>query len=414
MKAIAIYSGKGGVGKTTVTALLGLALSKNHKVAILDVDINTPSMQVIFKEPAMDNLHVFSSGYSIKNPQFTGREVKKYLKGLAKEITDGDFDLVLLDMPPSVTDAHMVIGEAIPISSVVMVTQPNSLSISDLGKAHALVQKHGIPVAGVIENMVSKTFGESQDDYAKMPVLAHIPLSDDISARGNSGQLHSIKSNPLTKIAQDIYEVADRVSWVDVVAENKRDWQGEPLEDVRVKVESASMKESKKDALHFRGLESWAYIVNSVHDSDWGITHDEFLMHNDTNVIKRMLEAFNDEDTALFMVIRPPSVAISTFRGEIGFARLVLDKESYWGVPRVEYLTDAGTITMFPHEVSPVEQSYVSLCTDEGELVKVTGSAETRYLPSVDMMEMIDNQFGQKGDWRAEYESLGVIQKVNT
>jgi len=412
MKAIAVYSGKGGVGKTTVTALLGLALSKDHKVAILDVDINTPSMQVIFKEPAMDNLHIFSSGYSIKSPQFTGREVKKYLKGIAKEIKQDSFDLVLLDMPPSVTDAHMVIGQDIPISSVVMVTQPNSLSMSDLSKAHALVNKHGIPVAGVIENMVSDIFGKSQDDYAKMPVLAHIPLSEDIAAKGNAGQLHTIKSNPIAKTAQDIYKAADRVSWADIIDSKKRDWQGEPLEDVRVKVQSASMKgRDNRDTLHFRGLESWEYICEEIRDKDWQL--DDFLLHHDTNSIKRMLEAFNDDDTALFMVIRPPLVAIPTFRGEIGYARLVLDGKHYYGVPRIEYLTDAGPITMFAHEASPTEQSYLTTCVDEGELVKVAGSAETRYLPSVEMMEMIDNTFGQKGDWRAEYESLGVIQKVS-
>lgn len=109
MKAIAVYSGKGGVGKTTISALLALALAKKHTVALLDMDLNFKgSIPVMFKEGIkIENLSIFSVGYETRSTVFLGNMAKKVLRDLVNKVLDCNPEICIIDMPPGATDAHM-------------------------------------------------------------------------------------------------------------------------------------------------------------------------------------------------------------------------------------------------------------------------------------------------------------------
>jgi hypothetical protein len=132
----------------------------------------------------------------------------------------------------------------------------------------------------------------------------------------------------------------------------------------------------------------------------------EFLIENDTPRIKRLLDAFAEDDQAYFMVTKAPCCEIKTFPGEIGQGTLDLTKDSYYGVPRIKYHTAKGDITLFPHEVMPASREEMELCLLEGGVMTKDG----RYMPSKATLDEIADCFGSRvglgSDWEKHYEEL--------
>lgn len=131
MKAIIIYSGKGGVGKTTTTANIARLLAEQGKrVFIIDADINTPSMNTEFdSEHPHDNIWVHSSGNMFSDFIYLEKAmIRKYLEDAKKKLSSMAPDYVLVDTPPSVTNVHIEILKRLKVSYVLFVTQPTKLS----------------------------------------------------------------------------------------------------------------------------------------------------------------------------------------------------------------------------------------------------------------------------------------------
>ncbi|WP_179343337.1 Mrp/NBP35 family ATP-binding protein [Winogradskyella ursingii] len=224
---VAVASGKGGVGKSTVTANLAVTLSKmGFKVGILDADIYGPSIPIMFDVPnerplsvnidgkskmkPVENygVKILSIGFFTKPDQaviWRGPMASKALNQMIFDAAWGELDFLLLDLPPGTGDIHLSIMQALPITGAVVVSTPQNVALADAKKGVAMFQQESInvPVLGLIENMAYFTpselpenkyyiFGKegakhlSQD--LNVPFLGEIPLVQSIREAGDVGR----------------------------------------------------------------------------------------------------------------------------------------------------------------------------------------------------------------------------------
>ena len=195
---IAVYSGKGGVGKSTVAVNLAVLLAKQGKaVGVLDADIDCPNLLKIFKsdsEPAMvDNqiipatmhgVRVVSMGSFQRNEEeaiiFRGPMIHNSLTQFV-ELTDwGDLDFLFIDMPPGTSDAALTVMQMLQLDGVIVVTTPQELAVLDATRCINMIKKLNVEVLGVVENMAGDIFGEGGGlDLSKrngVPFLGSIAL----------------------------------------------------------------------------------------------------------------------------------------------------------------------------------------------------------------------------------------------
>ncbi len=216
---IAIASGKGGVGKSTVTVMLAKSLQKlGARVAILDADIYGPSMPRMLgdygKPTSPDNksfiavnaagIQSMSLGYMIDEESpaiWRGSMITKALMQMVEETRWDDVDYLLIDLPPGTGDIQLTMVQKIPVTATVVVTTPQDISMIDAQKAFAMFEKVEIPVLGVIENMSvftcpncnheSHIFGEGAADKMLKKfdthLLGQLPLNINIRQNMDEG-----------------------------------------------------------------------------------------------------------------------------------------------------------------------------------------------------------------------------------
>ena len=221
---IAVASGKGGVGKSTVTANLAITLSKmGFKVGVLDADIYGPSIPIMFdvanERPLSVNMEgkskmkpvenygvkVLSIGFFTKPDQaviWRGPMASKALNQLIFDAAWGELDFMLLDLPPGTGDIHLSIMQSLPITGAVVVSTPQAVALADAKKGVAMFQQQSIdvPVLGIIENMAYFIPAELPDnkyyifgkqgakhlaDDSKIPFLGELPLIQSIREAGD-------------------------------------------------------------------------------------------------------------------------------------------------------------------------------------------------------------------------------------
>jgi len=218
----AVAAGKGGVGKSTVSVNLALALKEQgYKVGLLDADIYGPSLEQMLPkgmEPIEDleNPEKLLPGLALGIPFVSVAHFKKKASivraPIANQIIEqfltvvdwGDLDYLLIDFPPGTGDIQLTLMQKAQISAAIMVTTPQVVATMDVSKAIQLFQKMEIPVLGVLENMSffeqegmkSFPFGtggaKALSDEFSIPVLGEIPLDPRISEAGDKGEvLHS-------------------------------------------------------------------------------------------------------------------------------------------------------------------------------------------------------------------------------
>ena len=254
---IAVASGKGGVGKSTVTANLAVTLSKmGFKVGLLDADIYGPSMPIMFDVANEKPLAVNVDGKSKMKPVesfgvkllsigfFTQRDQAVIWRGpmaskaLNQMIFDahwGDLDFMLIDLPPGTGDIHLSIMQALPITGAVVVSTPQEVALADARKGVAMFQQESInvPVLGIIENMAYFTpaelpenkyyiFGKKGAKHLaedlKVPFLGEIPLVQSIREAGDVGRPAALQSGTPVEVA---FEEITRQVVSEVVGRNK-------------------------------------------------------------------------------------------------------------------------------------------------------------------------------------------------
>lgn len=247
---IAIASGKGGVGKSTVTANLAVSLQKQgYKVGIVDADIYGPSQHLMFdvekSRPEASNVDgkpvmipvesygvkLLSIGFFAPGSQavvWRGPMATKALNQLIKDAYWGDLDYLLIDLPPGTGDIHLSLVQAVPVTGAVIVSTPQNIALADAKKGVGMFQLDTIqvPVLGLVENMAYFTpdelpenkyyiFGKDGTknlaDDLNLPLLAEIPLVQSIREAADVGHPIALQDdNPSTlafnELAKNVVE----------------------------------------------------------------------------------------------------------------------------------------------------------------------------------------------------------------
>ena len=214
---IAVASGKGGVGKSTVSVNLAIALAKQgNKVGLLDADIygpSAPQLLNITDKPHVDDdkklipieshgVHTMSIGYMVSPEQamiWRGPMVQSALIQMLEDVAWPELDVLVMDMPPGTGDIQLTMAQRIPVTGALIVTTPSSLATADVKRAVAMFEKTQIPVIGLVENMAyldapdgSKLypFGEGGTALAEslgLDHLASLPLDAEVQAANERG-----------------------------------------------------------------------------------------------------------------------------------------------------------------------------------------------------------------------------------
>ena len=247
---VAVASGKGGVGKSTVTANLAVSLAKmGFKVGILDADIYGPSATIMFdveaerplsvnvdgksKMKPIENygVKILSIGFFTKPNQaviWRGPMAAKALNQMIFDAHWGELDFLLVDLPPGTGDIHLSIMQALPVTGVVIVSTPQKVALADAKKGVAMFQQESInvPVLGIIENMAYFTPAELPDnkyyifgregaktlaENLQVPFLGEIPLVQSIRESGDVGRPAALQdgtplADSLVKIMQNVVQ----------------------------------------------------------------------------------------------------------------------------------------------------------------------------------------------------------------
>lgn len=245
---IAVSSGKGGVGKSTVAANLAVALARlGHRVGLLDCDIFGPSVPKMFQltdaRPYSEHINgrdlivpiekygvkVLSIGFFVDPDQATlwrGGMACNALKQLIGDANWGDLDYFILDTPPGTSDIHLTLVQTIPITGAVIVSTPQQVALADARKGINMYQneKVDVPILGLVENMAWFTPAEHPDEKyflfgregvkqlaeeMGVPLLGQIPVVQSICQNGDDGTPEAL--NPANPTGQAFLQLAARV-----------------------------------------------------------------------------------------------------------------------------------------------------------------------------------------------------------
>jgi Mrp family chromosome partitioning ATPase len=226
-RVIAVLSGKGGVGKSSLTALLACGLARRGlKTGILDADMTGPSIPRLFGLPpgglpgsaqgilpavSCSGIRVMSTNLLIKEEDmpliWRGPVITGTIRQFWEDVIWGRLDTLLVDMPPGTSDAALTVLKSLPVSGVVLVTTPQELAAMVVRKAVRMLQELNIPVLGVVENMSyfecpdcgkrHEIFGPSHAqeiaDAARAPLWARMPIRPEVTALADAGKIEDAR-----------------------------------------------------------------------------------------------------------------------------------------------------------------------------------------------------------------------------
>lgn len=242
---IAVAAGKGGVGKSTVSVNLALALqSLGAQVAMLDGDIYGPSLPKMLGRPtrssdkSADGTRIVPAiyrGMPMMSVEFfvedgraviwRGPMIHKLLQQFLEDVQWGDIDYLVIDLPPGTGDAQLSLGQLIPITAGLIVTTPQEVALLDVRKAVDMFKKLKVPLAGIVENMsyydcpacghhdaiFASGGGQRLAEELSSPLLGQLPIDRRIAAGGERGE-PVVVSDPAGEHAQQFRQVAARVA----------------------------------------------------------------------------------------------------------------------------------------------------------------------------------------------------------
>ena len=241
-RVIAVASGKGGVGKSTVAVNLASAFaSKGFKTAICDCDLYGPSIALMCgtsERPYADDagkiipveshgLKIMSLGLMLEDDSpaiLRGPMVTRYTQQFLRDVAWGDLDVLVLDLPPGTGDIQLTIVQTVALSGVVIVTTPQEVALIDARKAVTMFRKTNVPILGVIENMAcfiapdgsrheifGSGGGEREAERLKVPFLGSLPLDPAVRIAADAG-FPIVLSDPVNPTSLKIAEIAGKLS----------------------------------------------------------------------------------------------------------------------------------------------------------------------------------------------------------
>jgi ATP-binding protein involved in chromosome partitioning len=229
---IAISSGKGGVGKTTIAVNLAIELSRSGaEVGLLDADILGPNVPMMMGEekmpPPRDRKIVPAEKYGIKfmsmaflvKPDqplvWRGPMLHTAIRQLLTDVDWGELDYLIIDLPPGTGDAQLSLAQSIPLSGAIIVTQPMQVAAADALRGLKMFEKLEVPIIGIIENMSGEFFGEGGGEELALQqgveFLGSIPLDAQVRVGGDSGD-PIVVINPESPAGQAFAEITPLVA----------------------------------------------------------------------------------------------------------------------------------------------------------------------------------------------------------
>jgi ATP-binding protein involved in chromosome partitioning len=241
---VAIGAGKGGVGKSTVAALLAAGLSrKGYRVGLLDADVYGPSLPKItgsegaqptvstdglIVPPEQHGIRIMSMGYLVPPDEaviWRGPMAQKYVKEILEQGQWGTLDCLLVDLPPGTGDIPLTLAQSVPLSGVVIVCTPQDVALADAVKALRMYRKLGVHPLGMIENMSfyvcpqcgsrAEIFGHGGAAAAaqrlELPFLGGIPLNITIRRNGDAGALLENFTQADPPVVQALEQTVERL-----------------------------------------------------------------------------------------------------------------------------------------------------------------------------------------------------------
>ena len=242
-KVIAVASGKGGVGKSTVATNLALSLSKQGlRVALCDCDLYGPSISMMFgvkdaKPVANDNdeiipieahgIQLMSMGFLLDDTSpviVRGPLATRYIQQFLRQVAWDNVDVLVLDLPPGTGDIQLTIVQTVALEGAVIVTTPQEVALTDARKAVTMFAKVNVPILGIVENMAwfecdhgQKYFlfgeggGKAEAKRLKVPLLAQIPIDPPTRVGGDKGLPVALMAPAESAASAAFADVADQL-----------------------------------------------------------------------------------------------------------------------------------------------------------------------------------------------------------
>ncbi len=230
---IAVASGKGGVGKSTVSTNLAIALAEaGARVGLIDADILNPNIPMMIGvetgRPRVEGdkmipieaygVKVISTGFLIdpsKPMIMRGPMLHSAIRQFFTDVKWGELDYMIVDLPPGTGDAPLSLAQSFPLTGAVIVTQPQDVAVSDALRSMAMFDQLNVPVLGIVENMAGDFFGtgggERLAQQRQVPFLGRIPLDAEVRIGGDYGR-PIIVSTPESPAARALVEMSQAVA----------------------------------------------------------------------------------------------------------------------------------------------------------------------------------------------------------
>jgi ATP-binding protein involved in chromosome partitioning len=238
---IAVASGKGGVGKTTIAVNVAVALAiSGAKIGLLDADIygpNTPMMLGVQYKPVVADgkllpakaydIELFSMAFMVKNEQpiiWRGPMLDKAIRQFLGDVAWGDLDYLIVDMPPGTGDAQLTVSQAFTLAGAVIVTLPQAVSQADARRGLEGFRQMEVPILGVIENMsylllpdgtqmdvFGQGGGQKLAEAAGVPFLGAVPMEPEVRVGSDRG-VPIVISHPTSTAAQALVAIAQDIA----------------------------------------------------------------------------------------------------------------------------------------------------------------------------------------------------------
>ena len=229
---IAVSSGKGGVGKTTVAVNLAISLAmEGARVGLLDADILGPNVPMMMGQdkmpPPVNRKMVPAESYGVKFISMAfltapdqpliwrGPMLHSAIRQLLTDVDWGELDYLVVDLPPGTGDAQLTLAQVLPLSGALVITQPMQVAASDAVRGLKTFEKLDVPIIGVIENMSGEFFGTGAGEQLaaqyNTAYLGSIPLEAEVRKGGDSGQ-PIVVAHPDSDAAQAIRRIARDVA----------------------------------------------------------------------------------------------------------------------------------------------------------------------------------------------------------
>lgn len=229
---VAVSSGKGGVGKSTVAVNLAVALAQSGvRVGLLDADITGPNIPTLIGlqgQPPFTGeklipleaygVKVMSMGFLIdpdKPVIWRGPMIHHAIRQLLSDVMWGELDYLIVDLPPGTGDAQLTLAQSVPLTGALIVTQPQQVALGDALRGITMFEQVNVTILGIVENMSGDLFGTGGGrrlaEQRGLPYLGSVPLDPEVRIGGDAGQ-PIVAMNPTSPAAEAFFQLAREVA----------------------------------------------------------------------------------------------------------------------------------------------------------------------------------------------------------